>query len=76
MMLRVIDCFAESLTVTQNGTIQKLVFYSLFIATLAVLRYSASENGVMLKYGLGVVQSHRKWRCSIDCVQLSVGRPL
>ena len=30
------------------------------------LRYSASKNGVTLKLAVGVVQSHWKWRRSID----------
>jgi len=30
------------------------------------MRYSASNNGVILKLGVGVVQGHWKWRHSID----------
>jgi len=40
------------------------VSYSHFVATMAVS--SVSTNGVTLKTGLRVVQSHRKWRHSID----------
>jgi len=29
------------------------------------MRYSASENGVTIKLGVGVVQGHWKWRRSI-----------
>jgi len=34
-----------------------------------------SKNGVTLKNRLGVVQSHWKWRRSIDHMRLSIGRP-
>jgi len=29
-----------------------------------------------LETGVGVVQSHSKWRCSIDYIRLSIGKPL
>jgi len=35
-------------------------------------RYSASKNGLTLKYGFEVVQGHLKWRGSIDHVWLSI----
>jgi len=40
------------------------------------MRYSASKNGVTLKLGVGVVQSHWKWRRSIHHIRLSISRPL
>ena len=39
------------------------------------MRYSASKYSVTLKTGLGVVQGHWKWRCSIDHIQLSISPP-
>jgi len=51
------------------------VSYSPSIVTmavsLAISRQSASKNGLTLKFGIGVVQGHLKWRGSIDHVQLS-----
>jgi len=35
-----------------------------------------SNNGETLKFGLGVVQGHWKWRRFIDHIRLSIGRPL
>jgi len=42
------------------------------------ISYSASKNGVTLKSVFGVVQGHRKWRSSINHIQvrLSIGRSL
>jgi len=34
------------------------------------------NNGVTLKSGFGVVQSHWKWCRSIDNILLYIGRPL
>jgi len=53
-----------------------MVSYSPSIVTMAVRRYTASKNGLTLKYVFGVVQGHLKWRGSIDHVRLSVGPPL
>ena len=36
--------------------------------SVAVCRYSASENGLTLKSRFGVVQGHLKWRGSADYV--------
>ena len=51
-----------------------MVFYSPSIVIIAVpfRRYSASKNGLTLKYGFGVVQGHWKWRGLIDNVRLSI----
>ena len=46
------------------------------VVSLAIFRYSASKNGLTLKYGFGVVRGHLKWRSSIDHVLLSIGPPL
>ena len=46
------------------------------VVSLPFRRYSASKNGLTLKYGFGVVQGHLKWRGSIDHVRLSIGPPL
>jgi len=35
-----------------------------------------TKNGVNLKSRSGVVQGHWKWRCLIDHMRLSIGRPL
>jgi len=35
-----------------------------------------SKNSVTLKTGLGLVQGHRKWCCSIDHIRLSISPPL
>jgi len=40
------------------------------------MRYSASNDSVTLKTGLGVVQGHWKWRRSIDHIWLSIGLSL
>jgi len=40
------------------------------------MRYLTSKFSVTLKTGLGVVQGHWKWYCSIDHVRLSIGLPL
>jgi len=57
-----------------------MVSYSPSVVTIAVSlamsRYSASKNGLTLKYGFGVVRGHLKWCGSIDHVRLSVGLPL
>jgi len=60
-----------------------MVSYSSSIVTIAVslaisqiFRYSASKNGLTLKYGFGVVQGQLKWRGSIDHVLLCIGPPL
>ena len=55
------------------------VSYSPSIVTTAVsltMRYSASKYSVTLKNGSGVVQSHTKWRRSINHIPLSIGPPL
>jgi len=36
---------------------------------VAFLRYSALNNGITLKSGVGVVQGRRKWRRSIDHIR-------
>ena len=41
-----------------------------------LMPYLTSNICVTLKFGLGVVQGHRKWRRSIDHMRLSIGRPL
>jgi len=41
-----------------------------------VVKYSASNNGVNVKSGLGVIRDHWKWRRSIDHIRLTIGRPL
>ena len=43
--------------------------------SLAIRRYSASKNGLTLKYGFGFVQGHLKGRGLIDHVglRLSIG---
>ena len=52
-----------------------MVSYSPSIVTIAVsfARYSASKNGLTLKYRFGVVQGHFKWRGSVKHVRLSIG---
>jgi len=55
-----------------------MVSYSPYIVTMAKIfrRYSASKNGLTLKYGFGLVQSHLKWRGSIKHIRLSISSPL
>jgi len=42
---------------------------------LQFLIYLVSGNGMPLKLGLGVTQSHRKWRCSIDHIRDPIDVP-
>ena len=39
-----------------------------YVYIVPLLTHSASNIGVTLKYGLGVIQGHWKWRRSIDDV--------
>jgi len=48
----------------------------MYLHVVPFLSYSASNNGVTLKLGVGIVQSHWKWRRSIDHIRFSIGRPL
>ena len=51
-----------------------LVFHcrlTMSVFIVPFLRYSASKNGVTLKYGFDDVQGPWKWRCSIDHIRLS-----
>ena len=52
------------------GTVSYLPSIVTIAISLAICRYSASKNGLTLKYLFGVVQSHLKWRGSIDHVDL------
>jgi len=58
------------------GTVSYLPSIVTIAISLAICRYSASKNGLTLKYLFGVVQGHLKWRGSIDHVLLSTGPPL
>jgi len=57
-----------------------MVSYSPSIVTmgvsLAISQILSNKNGLTLKSGFRVVQSHLKWRGSIDHVRLSIGPPL
>ena len=54
--------------------------YSPYIITkavyLAILQIFSIKECLTLKYGFWVVQSHSKWRGSIDHERLSIGPPL
>jgi len=87
-MLWVIEYVAKSLKITQAHSkglpwvgrmydLYKflLVFHCNYVYLVPFLRYSASNNGVILQsqLGLGVVYGHWKRRRSIDHVQLTIG---
>jgi len=66
-MLRVIEYFAKSLEVIRNDTLEKgvgpkslLVLHCNYrpIYLARFLRYSALNNGVTVKFWVGVVQDH------------------
>jgi len=53
-----------------------IVTISVSVAISQILNYSASKNGLTLKYGFGVVRGHLKWHSSIDHVRRYIGSPL
>ena len=78
-------CDLEMSQVIESGTIWKLGYGSLFafhsnsgriFNHFRDIHYSVSKNGVTLKTRLGVIQGNWKWRCSIDHMRRSIGRPL
>jgi len=74
-MLHVTQYFAKSLNVTD--TLEQGMRKSLLAIRCNYLvqfpRYSASDNGVTWKSGLGVIQGHWKWHHSINRRRVGIG---
>jgi len=79
-VLRVIECFAKSLEVIRNKSVEMSVCKSLSIPLKLCISYRfwdiQRQRMVDLETGVRVVQGHWKWRRSIDHIRLSIGPPL
>ena len=81
-------CFTSlNVLLSHSGSLEKtalsralckslLVFHCNCLYLAQFIRYSASNNGMTLKYGIRVVQGHWKWHHSIDRIGVPIGVPV